>query len=191
MFPDDETAERWFVESRWPDGIRCVFCDSDDINESGSHPTQPYRCRDCKRQFSVKVNSVMHGSKLGYRKWAIAIYQITTSLKGVSSMKLHRDLNVTQKTAWHLLHRIHEAYKLDIPEMSPKRLHRYVAEFEGRHNSRPQDTRVQMAWSGGQAAQIRGSDRAGVDAPERTDGDDIANGTAQCYQPDYLHTRQP
>ncbi len=115
MFPDDATAERWFVESRWPDGIRCAFCEGDDIDTSGSHPTQPYRCRDCRRQFSVKVNSVMHGSKLGYRKWAIAIYLVSTSLKGVSSMKLHRDLGVTQKTAWHMLHRIREAYHMDAP----------------------------------------------------------------------------
>ena len=115
MFPDDATAERWFVESRWPDGIRCAFCEGDDIDTSGSHPTQPYRCRDCRRQFSVKVNSVMHGSKLGYRKWAIAIYLVSTSLKGVSSMKLHRDLGVTQKTAWHMLHRIREAYHIDAP----------------------------------------------------------------------------
>ena len=114
-FPDDETAEAWFVESRWPDGIRCAFCEGDNIDDSGSHPTQPYRCRDCRKQFSVKVNSVMHGSKLGYQKWAIAIYLMSTSLKGVSSMKLHRDIGVTQKTAWHMLHRIREAYNLETP----------------------------------------------------------------------------
>ena len=48
----------------------------------------------------------MESSNLGYQAWAIAIYQITTNLKGVSSMKLHRDLNITQKSAWHLAHRI-------------------------------------------------------------------------------------
>ena len=52
----------------------------------------------------------MHASNIGYQKWAIAIYLVTTSLKGVSSMKLHRDLGITQKAAWHMLHRISKAY---------------------------------------------------------------------------------
>ena len=52
----------------------------------------------------------MRSSKLNYRTWALAIYLLTTNLKGVSSMKLHRDLGVTQKTAWHLAHRIREAW---------------------------------------------------------------------------------
>ncbi len=70
----------------------------------------PFRCNTCKKQFSVKTNSVMHASKIGYQKWAIAIYLVSTSLKGVSSMKLHRDLGITQKSAWHLLQRIRKAY---------------------------------------------------------------------------------
>ena len=70
----------------------------------------PYRCNDCKKRFSVKTDSVMYASNIGYQKWAIAIYLVTTSLKGVSSMKLHRDLDITQKAAWHMLHRIRKAY---------------------------------------------------------------------------------
>ena len=70
-----------------------------------------HRCRDCpdKRFFSLKTGTVMEGSKLGFRTWAIAVYLVTTNLKGVSSMKLHRDLGVTQKTAWHLAHRIRKS----------------------------------------------------------------------------------
>ena len=63
----------------------------------------PYRCNDCKKRFSVKSNSVMDSSKLGYQKWAIAIFLVTTSLKRESSMKLHRDLGITLKAAWHML----------------------------------------------------------------------------------------
>ena len=110
MFPDDATAEQWFVETRWPDGIRCAHCDSDNIKDNAKHPTMPHRCNDCKKQFSVKTNSIMHSSKIGYQKWAIAFYLVTTSLKGLSSMKLHRDLGVTQKTAWHMLNRIRSTY---------------------------------------------------------------------------------
>ena len=110
MFPDDQTAEHWFIETRWPDGIKCAYCVSDNIKANAKHPTMPHRCNDCKKQFSVKTNSVMHSSKIGYQKWAIAFYLVTTSLKGVSSMKLHRDLGVTQKTAWHMVNRIRESY---------------------------------------------------------------------------------
>ena len=67
-----------------------------------------HRCREkgCRKHFSVRSNSVMQSSKLGYQTWAVAIYLLTTSLKGVSSMKLHRDLGITQKSAWHLAHRL-------------------------------------------------------------------------------------
>ena len=109
LFPDDETAEEWFVATRWPDGVRCAYCEGDNVQAS-THPQMPYHCRDCRRQFSAKTNTVMHKSKLGYQKWAIAVYQVTTNLKGISSMKLSRDLGVTQKTAWHLAHRIREAW---------------------------------------------------------------------------------
>ena len=111
MFPDDATAEKWFVETRWSDGLRCAHCDGSNVGAKGNHPTMPYHCGDCRKFFSVKTNSVMHASKLGYQKWAIAIYLLTTNLKGVSSMKLHRDLGITQKAAWHMIHRIRESWE--------------------------------------------------------------------------------
>ena len=105
-FPDDKTAEQWFINTRWPDGIACPRCGSVNINEKTAHKTMPHRCRDCDKRFSVKIGTVMQASNFGYQIWAIAIYLMTTNLKGVSSMKLHRDLNITQKNAWHLAHRI-------------------------------------------------------------------------------------
>ena len=112
MIPDDETARKWFEEVRWPDGlVYCPECGSVNVQSGAKHPTMTHRCRDCKKFFSVKSGTVMHGSKLGYRVWAIAIYLVTTNLKGVSSMKLHRDLDITQKTAWHLAHRIRKGWE--------------------------------------------------------------------------------
>ena len=113
MFPDDETAERWFTEVRWPEGVRCPKCDSDNIQERATRKPQPYRCRSCRKDFSVKTDTLMHNSPLGCQTWAIAIHLMTTGLKGVSSMKLHRDLDVTQKTAWHLSLRIRETFEDD------------------------------------------------------------------------------
>ncbi len=70
-----------------------------------------HRCRDCdgRPDFSLKTGNLMEGSKPGYRTWAIAVYLVTTGLKGVSSMKLHRDLAIARKSAWHLAHRIRKA----------------------------------------------------------------------------------
>ena len=70
----------------------------------------PYRCRDCRKYFSVKTGTVMEGSPIPLRKWAYAIYLDVTSLKGVSSMRLHREIGVTQKTAWFMQQRIREAF---------------------------------------------------------------------------------
>ena len=103
MFPDDAAAERWFEEQRWPDGIRdCPDCGSTRTGPA-THKTMPYRCRDCRKYFSVKKGTVMEGSNLGCQKWAVAAYQMVTNLKGVSSMKLHRDLDIRQATAWYMM----------------------------------------------------------------------------------------
>ena len=109
MFPDDAAAERWFCEARWPNGVACPHCGSMNVQAGAAHK-MPYRCRDCRRRFSTRSGTVLADSKLGYQKWAIGIYLVTTSLKGVSSMKLHRDLGITQKSAWHLAHRIRQAW---------------------------------------------------------------------------------
>ncbi len=70
----------------------------------------PYRCKGCKRYFSLKTGTAMEDSKLPLRLWAWAISFELISLKGMSSMKLHRDLGVRQATAWFMLHRIREAF---------------------------------------------------------------------------------
>ena len=113
MFPDDAIAEAWFVKTRWPNGVRCPHCDSDNIQSGASHPTMPFRCRKCRKRFSVKTGTVMQASNLGYQVWALAGYLMSTNLKGVSSMKLHRDLGVSYRTAWHLAHRLRETWQRD------------------------------------------------------------------------------
>ena len=115
MFPTDEAAEKWIEAQRWPDGPYCPHCGSLNVQSGIKHSSMTHRCRDCSNRpmFSLKTGTVMKGTQLGYREWAIAIYLMSTSLKGVSSMKLHRDLDVTQKTAWYLAHRLRESWKTD------------------------------------------------------------------------------
>lgn len=109
MFPDEASARAWFEATRWPDGRACAKCGSINTSEVKNEKPMPYWCGDCRSYFSVKTGTVMQSSKLPLRKWAIAIYQMTTSLEGVSSMKLHRDLGISQPAAWHMLHRIRKA----------------------------------------------------------------------------------
>ena len=112
MFSTEIKAERWFVDKRWGgrSKIACPFCESRNIQHCKNRKPQPFRCRGCRKLFSVKTDTFMHGSKIALSKWGVAIYLYSTSLKGVSSMKLHRDLGVTQKTAWYMGHRIREAW---------------------------------------------------------------------------------
>ena len=82
---------------------------------------QPYRCKDCRKHFSIRTKSVLAESNIPLHKWLLATFLLTTNLKGVSSYKLARDLGITQKTAWFLAHRIRKVYenqleaKLDSP----------------------------------------------------------------------------
>ena len=112
MFPDEESAREWFESRVWPSGRVCPRCEGDATIEA-SHARMPYWCPACREYFSVRTGTVLERSKVPLRKWVYAIYLHLTSLKGVSSMKLHRDIGVSQKTAWFMLQRIREAFKDD------------------------------------------------------------------------------
>ena len=113
MFPTEEAAREWFESRIWPTGRHCPHCGSTRTHVADGGNKMPYRCSDCRLYFSVKTNSLMHNSRLPLRKWAFAIYLHLTSLKGVSSLKLHRDIGVSQKSAWYMLQRIRKAFEDD------------------------------------------------------------------------------
>ena len=112
MFPNEESAREWFESRVWPNGRYCPKCGSVRTHEA-SHAKMPYRCSDCRGYFSVKTGTVLGNSKIPLRKWVFAIYLHLTSLKGVSSMKLHRDIGVSQAAAWFMLQRIRKAWESD------------------------------------------------------------------------------
>ena len=112
MFHDDATARAWFEKQFWPNGPVCPYCHSSNVQSNIKHKTMTHRCRECpkRRMFSLKTGTVMASTNLPYKVWAIAVYLLTTNLKGVSSLKLHRDLEISQKSAWHLAHRIRKSH---------------------------------------------------------------------------------
>ena len=115
LFPDDKSSEAWFVERRWKDGTHCPHCGSTNVQTGAKHKTMPYRCREkeCAKRFSAKTGTVMEGSKLGFKVWMITTYLLSTSLKSASSMRLHRDLKINQRSAWFLAHRLRVALAKD------------------------------------------------------------------------------
>ena len=110
-FPNNKAAEEWLISTRWPDGIRCPHCESENVQVEAKHPTMPHRCRSCRKYFSVRTGSVMQDSNISYQKWVLAFYLMNVNLKGVSSMRLHRELGLSQSSAWHLGHRIRQCWK--------------------------------------------------------------------------------
>ena len=113
-FPDDAAAECWFEVARWGESGKpdhCPMCGATDkLKIIATRRPLPFRCGECRRYFSVRTGTVMHRSKIGLRKWAIATYLWSVSLKGVSSMRLHRDLKITQKSAYFMAQRLREAW---------------------------------------------------------------------------------
>ena len=114
MFPDEAAATAWFESLIWPNGRHCPRCGNAETAVASETAGLPYWCGACRKHFSVRIGTALERSKVPLRKWAIAIYLEMTSLKGISSMKLHNDINVTQRTAWFMLHRIREAWSGEV-----------------------------------------------------------------------------
>ena len=164
MFPTDEAAEKWIEAQRWPDGPVCPHCGSLNVQADIKHRSMTHRCRDCptRPMFSLKTGTVMHRTQLGYREWAIAIYLLATNLKGVSSMKLHRDLNITQKSAWYLAHRLREGWKAGNGGMFTGPVEADETYIGGKRKNMPKAKRAKLTGRGavGKAAVVGVKDRA-------------------------------
>lgn len=104
-FKDEQICLSYLETIRWEGKLSCPYkdCEGDKIYRCKDHK---YKCDKCKRIYSVKVGTIFEGSKLPLQKWYAAIYLITAHKKGISSLQLSRDLSITQKTAWFVLHRV-------------------------------------------------------------------------------------
>jgi transposase-like protein len=106
-FGSEDKCHEYLEELRWPDGVRCPRCDSDKISRLKAR--RQFDCDGCRYQFSVRVGTLFHDSKLPLWKWFLAVYVMGESKKGVSANQLKRMLGVSYKTAWYLCHRIRSA----------------------------------------------------------------------------------
>ena len=107
LFPDQETA-RLYLESRlWPNGPRCPVCGLGE--RITARKAGFYRCNLCKEDFTVRTGTIFERSHVPLHKWIYAMYLLVTARKGISSMQLAKEIGITQKSAWFVLHRLREA----------------------------------------------------------------------------------
>lgn len=110
MFPDEEAARLYFENLRWKDGKYCPHCASVSVAEVKDHKPMPYRCKDCRKHFSVRTDTALGESRLPLQKWLMAMYMMTTARKGIPSTQMAKELGITQKSAWFLAQRIREGF---------------------------------------------------------------------------------
>jgi transposase-like protein len=107
-FSDEQVCIDEVAEMRWPDGQKfCIGCGEVD-NLIWLANQKRFKCRGCKKQFSVKVGTIFHDSPLGLDKWMVAMWMLANCRNGVSSYEIARTIGITQKSAWHMMHRIRE-----------------------------------------------------------------------------------
>lgn len=112
--PDEQAARNYFESMRWSKGRYCPHCHSKDTVEVKDERPQPYRCKACRKHFSIRTGTVLAASNIPLQIWLFAAYLMNTAKKGLSSCQMARELGVTQKTAWMLCHKIREIWTVPV-----------------------------------------------------------------------------
>jgi len=107
IFPNEGKAIEWFESKRWANGVSCPSCGDNQI--TSLKRDHFYKCKGCGLNFTVRTNTVMHRSHIPAHKWLYAMYSLVTARKGISSLQLSKEMGITQKSAWGLLHKLREA----------------------------------------------------------------------------------
>jgi transposase-like protein len=112
-FKDEQVCREHLEVSRWGVNLTCPYKDCLHNKVFKYTDGKRYKCAKCERQYSVRVGTIFEDSKIPLSKWFAAIYLITSHKKGISSIQLHKDIGVTQKSAWFMLHRIRHGLGLN------------------------------------------------------------------------------
>lgn len=107
VFSSEKVCREHLKKMRWKNGIFCPHCGCVEIYAFSDE--KHYKCSLCRKKFTVTVGTIFEGTKIKLQKWFIAIYLLTSHKKGISSLQLSKDIGVTQKTAWFMLHRLRQA----------------------------------------------------------------------------------
>src|SRR5208282_2117529 len=109
-YSDLDLCHAYMAKLKWPDGVlTCPACKAANVGFIQSRRMFQCKSQDCRKQFSVKVGTIFEDSPLGLDKWFVAVWCIANAKNGISSCELARAIGVTQKSAWHMLHRIRHA----------------------------------------------------------------------------------
>lgn len=107
LIPEQESARAYLEARLWPNGAVCPVCGlSERIT---ARKDGFYRCNQCKEDFTVRTGTIFERSHVPLHKWVYAMYLLVTARKGISSMQLAKEIGITQKSAWFVLHRLREA----------------------------------------------------------------------------------
>src|SRR6204780_5362145 len=115
LFPHEESARKYLEGRLWKDGVTCPECKSKEritVRKDGF-----YRCNACKLDFTVRTGTIFERSHVPLHKWLYAMYLLVTARKGISSLQLSKEIGITQKSAWFVLHRLREACGNDLTKL--------------------------------------------------------------------------
>lgn len=111
-FKTEKDCHNYLIQTRWKGSIRCVYCDSIEIYKRSYG--NGLKCRTCNNSFTATTGTIFHSTKLPLLTWFIAISQILSAKKGISSLQLARSINVNKNTAWYIQNRLRKVMKTDV-----------------------------------------------------------------------------
>jgi len=140
-FKDENTCKEYLAKQRWQQGIKCPYCNCDKIYVTN----RGYKCGNntCYKKFSVITGTIYENTKIPLRTWFAAMYLITAHKKGISSHQLSRDLHITQRTAWFVLHRIREMLREKNPQSLKGNIEVDETFVGGKNKNRHKDKKVE------------------------------------------------
>ncbi|MFI5200825.1 MAG: IS1595 family transposase [Candidatus Kapaibacterium sp.] len=159
-FSSEAVCVEFLSQIFWPDGERCcINCGSTEIYGMRTRPV--FKCRDCKKQFSIKSGTVMAKSPLPITKWAPAIWMVVNCKNGISSYEMGRALGVSQQTAWFMNHRIREAIANNFAEKLSGTVESDSTYIGGAEKNRHKSKKKDVPGGGGKAIVFGAVERGG------------------------------